>query len=193
MRICFATHNQNKVREIAQIAPAHIEIVGLSDIGITEEVEETGVTMEENSLLKANYVYEKHKIPVFADDSGLEVDALNGAPGLYSARYAKREGSDLDNISLLLENLKSQINKKANFKTVISYINENGSSITFEGIADGQITETPRGENGFGYDPIFIPDGHDRTFAEMSADEKNALSHRSKAFNQLLVYLNSLQ
>ncbi len=191
MKICFASHNQNKVREIAALSPKGIEIVGLVDLDIHEDIEETGSTLEENSKIKARYVYDKHKIPVFADDSGLEVNALNGDPGVITARYAGPERDNLKNIELLLKNLEGFKDKTAQFRTVITLIKD-GKEMQFEGIAVGEIQDELKGTNGFGYDPIFVPKGFDRTFAEMDPEEKNKLSHRAKAFQKLLSYLGEI-
>lgn len=190
MRICFASHNPNKIQEIAEMAPEGIEIFGLNELGFHDEIPETGTTIEENSRIKAKTIHSKFHIPVFADDSGLEVSALNGEPGVFSARYAGPIKNDKANMDLLLKNLKNTTDKSAQFKTVITYIQENGSENQFTGIAIGEIIETPRGDHGFGYDPIFVPEGYDRTFSEMTSNEKHALSHRAKAFQQLLSYLN---
>ncbi len=191
MKICFASHNPGKVREIAELSPKGIEIIGLADLDVHDEIEETGSTLEENSQIKARYVYERFKIPVFADDSGLEVDALNGAPGVITARYAGPEKDNQKNIELLLKNLQNSNDRTAQFKSVITLIND-GDEIQFEGIAVGDIIEEQRGTKGFGYDPIFVPKGFDRTFAEMDSEEKHKLSHRAKAFQKLLSYLGEL-
>lgn len=191
MKICFASHNQGKVNEIAALSPAGIEVIGLSDIGLQEDIEETGSTLEENSSIKARYVFDKYNIPVFADDSGLEVRALNGAPGVISARYAGPERDNQKNIELLLKNLQDHSDKTAQFRTVITLILD-GKEIQFEGIAIGKIQHELRGTNGFGYDPIFVPEGFDQTFAEMGSDGKNQLSHRAKAFKKLLSYLEEI-
>jgi len=192
MRICFASHNQHKVKEIAAIAPEGVEVYGLDELSIHEDIPETGDTLEENSILKAEYVYNRFKIPVFSDDSGLEVDALNGEPGVYSARYAGLEKSHEKNMTLLLNNLAGKTNRFARFKSVITFIDSQGQRMQFTGTVEGKIEEGKRGTNGFGYDPVFTPKGFDRTFAEMNDDEKNALSHRAKAFDQLLSYLKTL-
>lgn len=192
MKICFASHNKHKVREISSISPSGIEIVGLTEVGINEDIEETGLTLEENSRIKARYVFERCQIPVFADDTGLEVDALNGAPGVISARYAGPERNNQNNIELLLKNLQGKDNNSAQFKSVITYIDPNGDEMQFVGVVRGVIQDVLKGTNGFGYDPVFVPEGYDQTFAEMSGDEKNKLSHRSRAFQKLLSYLGEL-
>ncbi|MEP5613637.1 MAG: RdgB/HAM1 family non-canonical purine NTP pyrophosphatase [Cyclobacteriaceae bacterium] len=192
MTICFASHNENKVREISELSPDGIEIIGLNEIGITEEIEETGSTLEENSRIKARYVFDSKRIPVFADDSGLEVTALGGAPGVISARYAGPERDNSKNIALVLKNLQAFEDRSARFRSVITFIDQDGAEVQFEGMLAGQLQDHLRGSNGFGYDPIFVPDGFDRTFAEMAAEEKNKLSHRAKAFEKLLSYLGKL-
>ncbi len=191
MKICFASHNQGKVQEIAALSPEGIEVVGLSDLSIHEDIEETGSTLEENSAIKARYVFDRYKMPVFADDSGLEVNALNGDPGVITARYAGPERDNQKNIELLLKNLEKFNDKTAQFRTVITLILD-GKETQFEGIVVGEIQNELRGVNGFGYDPIFVPKGFDRTFAEMDPEEKNKLSHRAKAFQKLLSYLKEL-
>lgn len=190
MKICFASHNTNKVKEMNEIMPDGISIVGLDDLNITEDIAETGSTLEENSEIKASYVYDRLGIPVFADDSGLLVKSLNGEPGVYSARYAGPERDDNNNMNLLLENLKHHEDRSAEFQTVITYIDQNGSKKQFKGIVEGQIIKEKRGNNGFGYDPIFQPLNHEVTFAEMSHQLKNQISHRANAVQQLLDYLS---
>ncbi|WP_420582257.1 non-canonical purine NTP diphosphatase [Reichenbachiella sp.] len=189
MRICFATHNENKLREINQILSKY-EVVGLTDIGCREEIPETGSTLSENSKIKADFVTSKYGIPCFADDTGLEVEALNGDPGVYSARYAGRDRDNLANINLLLKNLETHSNKTARFRTVIT-LNLEGNTHQFEGIVNGIIVSVLKGEKGFGYDPIFIPEGYDQTFAEMSAESKNAISHRGRAVAKLVEFLEN--
>ena len=191
MKICFATHNSNKLKEVQEILK-QFEIFGLDDIGCKEEIPETGSTLVENSKIKAEYVWQTYKISCFADDTGLEVDALNGAPGVYSARYAGDQKNNSANIELLLKNLKSETIRSARFKTVITLI-LNGEVHLFEGVVEGNITDELKGNEGFGYDPVFIPDGYDRTFAEMSSDEKNAISHRGRAIAKLVDFLNDIK
>ncbi|WP_308706252.1 RdgB/HAM1 family non-canonical purine NTP pyrophosphatase [Marinoscillum sp. MHG1-6] len=192
VKICFATHNRNKLSEIQKLAPAQIQLVSLSDLELHEEIPETGSTLEENSAIKAQYVFDKLGMPCFADDTGLEVEALNGAPGVYSARYAGEQKNDRDNIALLLKNLDGNDNRKAAFKTVITYINSDGEKQQFTGEAKGVIITELKGNCGFGYDPIFVPENQSLTFAEMSAQEKNAISHRGRAFDKFISYLSSL-
>lgn len=187
MKLCFATHNRNKVTEIAHKLGNSFELVTLDDLGIGE-IEETGNTLEENSRLKAEYVFLEKDISVFADDSGLEVEVLDGAPGVYSARYAGLPKSDGKNLLLLLKNLQNESNRKAQFKTVITLITGK-ETIQFTGIIKGRIAQEPAGSGGFGYDPVFIPDGHSRTFAQMTLEEKNSMSHRALATQKLLFYL----
>lgn len=188
MRLCFATHNAHKLREIQQMLPTAWELIGLEALGCYEDLPEEQDSIEGNALQKAQYLWDKYQVNCFADDSGLEVEALEGAPGVYSARYAGPQKSDADNLALLLKNMQGQPNRKARFKTCISLVLQ-GEARSFVGIAEGQIIEQPRGSGGFGYDPVFVPTGHTRTFAEMSAAEKNAISHRAKAFAQLTDFL----
>ncbi|WP_456460528.1 non-canonical purine NTP diphosphatase [Reichenbachiella sp.] len=189
MKICFATHNENKLREINEILSDY-DIVGLNEIGCTEEIPETGTTLSENSKIKADFVTANYGISCFADDTGLEVEALNGEPGVYSARYAGNERDNLANINLLLKKLETHSNKSARFRTVIT-LNLEGETYQFEGIVNGAIVSELKGEKGFGYDPIFIPEGYNRTFAEMSSEEKNAISHRGRAVAKLVQFLEN--
>ncbi len=189
MKLVFASNNNNKIKEIQQLLPATIQIVSLLDIGCIEDIPETANTIEGNAILKANYVTEKFGLNCFADDSGLEVDALNGAPGVFSARYAGEPKNDDNNTNKLLANLKGETNKKANFKTVIC-LNLNGKQHLFTGIINGKIIEEKFGTNGFGYDPIFIADGYSKTFAELTMEEKSSISHRGLAVKQLVGFLS---
>ena len=185
MKLVFATYNIHKLKEIQALLPKTIELLSLSDIGCNEEIAETAATIEGNALLKAQYVKKHYHYDVFADDTGLEVTALGGAPGVFSARYAGAQKSDIDNIALLLKNMESQQDRSAHFKTVIALCM--GDEVrTFEGIAKGHITKEPVGTNGFGYDPIFVPEGYLQTFAELLTAEKNRISHRAKAFGKLI-------
>jgi len=163
-------------------------LLSLKDINCNEELPETGNTLEANSLQKAQYLYDHYQVNCFADDSGLEVNALNGEPGVYSARYAGEQRSHADNINLLLKNLEGKSDRSAQFRTVITLI-QDGKISQFEGAIKGQIIEDQRGTDGFGYDPIFMPDNFDRTFAEMSLEEKGKISHRAKAFEKLIFFL----
>lgn len=191
MKLVFASNNPNKIKEIQAQLPAHIQIVGLKDIGCTDDIPETANTIEGNAQLKADYVTQKYNLPCFADDTGLEVDALNGEPGVFSARYAGEQKSDDDNMNKLLQNLQNKENRNAQFKTVI-HLNLLNLQKTFTGIAKGEITETKIGDQGFGYDPIFKPENQNRTFAQMTLQEKAVISHRGKAVEQLIQFLNTL-
>lgn len=189
MKIVFATNNANKIFEIQSMLPKNIEIVSLESIGCHEDIPETSDTIEGNAIMKANYVTEKYGYDCFADDTGLEVDALNGAPGVYSARYAGEQKSAEDNMDKLLANLENAANRDAQFKTVIT-LNLNGKQYLFTGIARGVITAEKAGGKGFGYDPIFRPEGYQETFAQLSLETKNAISHRGKATRELIGFLN---
>lgn len=191
MKLVFASNNQNKIAEIKQMLPNSIELLSLEDIGCTEEIPETANTIEGNAILKANYVTEKYGYPCFADDTGLEVEALNGEPGVYSARYAGEQKNADDNMNKLLENLIDKQNRKAQFKTIIA-LNINNEQHLFEGIIKGEIISEKRGTKGFGYDPIFVPEGFSRTFAEMEMNEKAILSHRGIATRKLISFLEAL-
>lgn len=188
MELVFATQNPHKAREIEAKLGDGFTIISLDTLDITEEIPETAPTLEGNAIMKARYVYEKTGRDCFADDTGLEVEALNGEPGVYSARYAGLQKNPEDNIRLLLEKLQPHSNRKARFRTVIALIIE-GEEYTFDGIAEGEIISSKRGEEGFGYDPVFVPAGHTRTFAEMTLDEKNEFSHRAKAFAKMKEHL----
>ena len=190
MKLVFASNNKNKIKEFQQQLPATIEIVSLEDIGCNEEIVETADTIEGNSVLKANYVTEKYGYNCFADDTGLEVEALNGAPGVFSARYAGEQRSADDNMDKLLQALSNQPNRNAQFKTVVT-LNLNGKQHLFTGIASGEITLSKVGKEGFGYDPIFQPEGYQQTFAELSSELKNQISHRGKATQQLISFLKN--
>ncbi|MBP5650806.1 MAG: non-canonical purine NTP diphosphatase [Bacteroidales bacterium] len=188
MELIFATHNQHKTEEAREIAASFIQIKNLKDIGCFEEIPETADTLSGNALQKAHYVQERFHVNCFADDTGLEVEALDGRPGVYSARYAGEHCSYQDNVDKLLCEMKGKTNRKACFKTVIALILD-GKEYLFEGRVDGQIIENQRGVSGFGYDPVFLPDGFDRTFAEMSEEEKNSISHRGRAIRQMMDFL----
>ena len=193
MRIVFATNNAHKLSEIRQILGHRIEVLSLSDIGCHADIPETADTLESNALQKAEYVVDHYHISCFADDTGLEVDALGGAPGVFSARYAG-EGHDSEaNMSKLLGELGENNNRKARFRTVIALITLDGDHRevnTFEGIVEGQITHERHGDEGFGYDPIFQPDGYDKTFAQLGMDIKNHISHRARATEKLARFLS---
>ena len=188
--IVFATNNSHKLEEIRQILGDRMNVLSLKDISCHEDIPESGTSLEENALIKAVWVKEKYGYDCFADDTGLEVESLDGAPGVMSARYAGGDGHDsVANMSLLLENMREKENRAARFRTVIALI-EGEKHMFFEGIVDGSIMKTPRGEGGFGYDPVFCPTGYDKSFAEITADEKNAISHRGRATKKLIEYLN---
>jgi XTP/dITP diphosphohydrolase len=191
MKLIFATHNANKLKEVKSLVPTSIELLNIDDINFTTEIEETETTIEGNALLKAKTIYQQTGFNCFADDSGLLVDYLNGAPGVYSARYAGEPKNDENNLQKLLHELKSTENRKAHFKTVMALI-VNGKEYLFEGIINGEIINEKRGNHGFGYDPIFIPNGYTKTFAEMDSETKNAISHRGIALQKLLMFLKSV-
>ena len=191
MQLVFATNNLNKLKEVQSLIPEHIQLLGLKDIGCFEDVPETQMTIEGNAIQKAQYIKSHYGYDCFADDTGLEVEALNGEPGVFSARYAGAQRDANDNMNLLLKNLEGHINRNAQFKTVIA-LHLNGKLETFTGICRGEITQAKHGEKGFGYDPIFKADGYDKTFAEISLDEKNAIGHRGKAVRLLIDTLNQL-
>lgn len=192
MKIVFATNNKHKLDEVRNILGEGFEVVSLAEIGCTEDIPETGSTLKENAQQKAEYIYKKYGIPCFADDTGLEVEALGGEPGIYSARYAAinnaGEGHDSEaNMTVLLQKLNGKQNRNAHFKTVICLILS--APLFFEGIVEGKITTTRSGAEGFGYDPIFQPEGYDKTFAELGNDVKNGISHRARAVAKLAEYL----
>jgi len=191
MKIVFASNNKNKIQEIQSMLPDTIQIVSLESIGCFEEIPETADTIEGNAILKANYVTQKYGFDCFADDTGLEVEALNGEPGVYSARYAGEQRNADDNMNKLLEELLDKPNRNAKFKTVIA-LNLKGKQYLFTGIASGEITLEKKGTGGFGYDPIFKPTNYDETFAELSLAVKNEISHRGKATKALLDFLQNI-
>ncbi|MFO7824246.1 MAG: non-canonical purine NTP diphosphatase [Cyclobacterium sp.] len=188
MKICFASNNPKKLEEIRAALGNEFEIVSLAEIGCKEELPETGDTLEANALQKARYVKDHFGVDCFADDTGLEVAALQGAPGVYSGRFAGEPRSDERNVSLLLEKMQQIDHRKAAFRTVIALIIAD-KSFSFEGKAEGSITEQRSGNGGFGYDPVFQPEGYNKTFAELSMPEKNAISHRGKAVRELAAFL----
>lgn len=187
-KIVFATNNKHKLNEIRKITAGKIEILSLSDIECNEEIEETGITLEENALIKAHYVKSKYGYDCFADDTGLEVECLNGEPGVYSSRYAGPDCNPDDNMNKLLNEMQGSDNRNAQFRTVIAAI-LNGSEHLFEGVVKGKITENKRGSNGFGYDPVFIPNGYNHTFGELSNEIKNGISHRAVAMEKFTAFL----
>lgn len=190
MKLVFATHNLNKLKEIQELVPAGIELLSLTDINCTEDIEETGVTLEENAKIKANYVKNNYGYDCFADDSGLEIDALDGAPGVYSARYAGAEKSNEKNIQKVWSELAKKEDSKAQFRTIIA-AHIGGEISIYEGKVRGQIISEKRGNGGFGYDPIFIPEGYSKTFAELGNEIKNTISHRAKAFRYFISHFKA--
>jgi XTP/dITP diphosphohydrolase len=191
MKIIFASQNQKKTEEIRSLLPPGIILENLHDLHLEEDIPENEPTIEGNSAFKAQWVFQKFGLPCFADDTGLEVFALNGEPGVHSARYAGAARSDQANMDLLQLNLKDKADRSAQFKTVITYCDQE-QEVQFTGIVSGRISEEARGEHGFGYDPIFEPEGLERTFAEMDLAEKNSYSHRARALAQLLSFLEKM-
>jgi len=192
MELVFATNNNNKLKEIQAAVGDNIQLKKLSDINCFDDIPETSDTLKGNALQKAEYIYTKYGINCFADDTGLEIDALNGEPGVYSARYAGPQREAEDNMAKVLELMKTESNRKARFRTVIALI-INDQKYFFEGIVEGQILLERTGEDGFGYDPIFQPDGYTSSFAEMSLSDKNKISHRAKAVHKLVEFLKKKQ
>ena len=190
MKLVFASNNKNKIAEIQSMLPESIKILSLEDINCLEDIPETADTIEGNAILKADYVTQKYGYDCFADDTGLEVNALNGEPGVYSARYAGEQKNADDNMNKLLEALKNEENRSAQFKTVIT-LNLKGQQYLFTGIAKGNITHEKTGTNGFGYDPIFKPENFNETFAELPLETKNTIGHRGKAVKQLIDFLST--
>ena len=188
MELIIASQNQNKLVEFKKILGDKINLFSLSDIGLNQEIPENEKTIKKNAMFKAKFVNTQTGKNVFADDTGLEIDSLNGEPGVYSARYSGVERNSDKNIELVLTKLKNKSNRNSRFKTIISLIID-GKSVNFEGVVEGKITEEKRGTNGFGYDPIFQPNGYASTFGEMSLKEKNKISHRSIAINKMVQYL----
>lgn len=190
-KLVFATNNAHKLEEVAAILGDQVELLSLNDIGCQTDIPETAETLEGNALLKSSYIYKNYHLDCFADDTGLEVEALNGAPGVYSARYAGGEGHDAQaNMLKLLHELEGKENRKAQFRTAISLILD-GKEYLFEGVIKGEIIKEKRGDSGFGYDPVFMPKGYDRTFAELGNDIKNQISHRALAVQKLCEFLQS--
>jgi XTP/dITP diphosphohydrolase len=190
-QLVFATNNRHKLEEVVAKIGDRFKLLTLGDIGCNEDIAETGLTFRDNASIKSHYIHDKFQLNCFGDDSGLEIDALNGEPGVYSARYAGTHGDHDANINKVLDNLKASSNRKARFRTVISLI-WNGEEYFFEGTVEGTIRHERSGAKGFGYDPIFQPDGYEVTFAEMSLEEKNSISHRAKAMEKLLAFLEKL-
>ena len=187
-KLILATHNDYKAQEFRDILP-HYSVQTLADLGYDDEIKETATDLEGNSILKAETIFKRYGHVVISDDSGLEVDALNGAPGVYSARYAGEPRNDQRNTDKLLDKLQGTSNRKAQFRTIITLMNAE-NSFQFEGIVSGTIAKSPRGKAGFGYDPVFVPKGYQHTFAELAADTKNKISHRANAIEKLLHFLN---
>jgi XTP/dITP diphosphohydrolase len=193
MQLVFATNNKHKLEEIRAIVPKGIKILSLAEIGCSEELPETGNTLHQNSLQKARYVFDKYGEDCFADDTGLEIEALDGRPGVYSARYAGPQCNFQDNMNLVLTEMRNETNRRAQFRTVISLVRKEKMFEPkidyFEGTVKGEITTSPTGDNGFGYDPIFIPEGFTKTYAEMDSALKNTISHRAEAVKKLTDFL----
>ena len=192
MKLCFATNNSNKLAEVSEMLGDNFDLVSLKDIGCETDIPEDHETLEENSLQKAEYIVTNYQIATFADDTGLEVDALDGAPGVYSARYAGPQKNNQENIRLLLQNLANKSNREAHFRTIITLI-INQQVHQFEGKVMGEIITELKGIEGFGYDPIFVPNGHHKTFAEMNRQEKSSISHRGQAVAKLVAFLKNVE
>ena len=189
MKLVFATNNSNKIKEVSNLISNQIAIISLKDIGCKEDIVESENTIIDNAILKANYIKNNYGYDCFADDTGLEVDFLNGRPGVHSKRFAGENSTDELNMKKLLECMEESKNRNARFRTVIA-LNINNQVITFTGVCEGEILKQRRGNNGFGYDPIFLPKGYNNSFGEMSIIEKNKIAHRSKAVKKLINYLN---
>jgi XTP/dITP diphosphohydrolase len=190
-KLCFATNNQHKIDEVAALLGGHFALLSLRDIGFEGELAEDFFTLEDNSRQKAEFIFKNFQVPCFADDTGLEVEALNGEPGVFSARYAGSHRNSDDNMNLLLRKLTDQPNRQACFRTVITLFESETSIKQFEGLVAGSIITERRGSEGFGYDPIFLPDGFTKTLGEMAMEEKNAISHRARAITKLVEYLDT--
>jgi len=193
MRLCFATNNEHKLTEVRALLPASVELLSLQEIGCHEELPETQETLAGNARQKAEHVWQHYGVPCFADDTGLEIAALNGAPGVYSARYAGPQRLAADNVAKVLHELQDVTDRRAQFRTVIALFLPNGHYHEFAGAVEGHITEEVHGHEGFGYDPIFRPEGYAQTFAEMPLEQKNTLSHRARAVEQLVAFLRQLR
>ena len=189
MKLIFASHNEHKTTEIRQLLPPEIQLLSLNDLNYHDEIEESAATLEGNALLKATHVFTLFKLPCFADDSGLEVEALDNRPGVYSARYAGEPKNDDRNIAKLLDDLKGSTNRSARFRTFITLILPT-TTLSFEGIIEGEITHEKKGSNGFGYDPVFQPNESSITFAQMSMEQKNTISHRALALEKMISFLS---
>lgn len=191
MEIIFATHNQNKLKEVQVLMPSYIKLISLEDLGFDEDIPETSGTIAGNAIQKVEYLKNRFQQPIFADDTGLLVEALDGEPGVYSARYAGEQKSSEDNMDLLLKKLTNNNNRSARFVTAIA-LDLNNNQTLFEGVCEGSILLERSGSKGFGYDPIFQPDGYEKSFAEMTLTEKGAISHRAKALRKLIDYLKEV-
>lgn len=191
MQLVFATNNLNKLAEVQKMLPASIQLLSLKDINCFDEIEETATTLQGNAAIKANYITEKFGYNCFADDTGLEVEALQGAPGVYSARYAGESANAENNMQKLLTALENSSNRKAQFRTSIC-LNLNDKQYFFDGICNGEILKNKQGKEGFGYDPVFKPENHTKSFAEMTSEEKNKISHRGLAIKKLIEFLNTV-
>ena len=191
MEIIFATHNQNKLKEVQALMPSYIKLISLEDLGFDEDIPETSGTIAGNAIQKVEYLKNRFQQPIFADDTGLLVEALDGEPGVYSARYAGEQKSSEDNMDLLLKKLTNNNNRSARFVTAIA-LDLNNNQTLFEGVCEGSILLERSGSKGFGYDPIFQPDGYEKSFAEMTLTEKGAISHRAKALRKLIEYLKEV-
>lgn len=191
MKLVFATNNSHKLEEVRQILGSKVDVLSLNDIGCHDDIPETADTLQGNALIKARYIHDKYGMDCFADDTGLEVEALDGAPGVFSARYAGDGHDSQANMEKLLQNLTGKNNRNAQFRTVIALI-INGREMLFNGIVKGRISEEKTGDSGFGYDPIFIPEGYSESFAQMSSEQKNSISHRYRATKELNDYLETI-
>ncbi len=191
MKIVFATNNKHKLEEIRHLVNSRFTLISLRDINLMEDIPEDHLTLEENALFKARYIFKKSGIPTFADDTGLEIAALNNKPGVFSARYAGEEKDDQANMNKVLEELGNTGNRAARFRTVIAFVWDTDKEKLFEGIVTGKIGTGKKGNRGFGYDPLFTPDGYSLTFAEMPLDLKNSISHRYRAFQKFSTFLNN--
>jgi XTP/dITP diphosphohydrolase len=190
MKLVFATHNPGKLQEVRELLAPDYEVIGLSELGDHEDIEETALTLEGNAWIKARTVWQKHGLSCFSDDTGLEIEALDGAPGVFSARFAGPDKDPQANMDKVLDELKGQRNRKARFRTAVALV-LNGEEFLFEGTVNGEITTVQSGAKGFGYDPIFSPNGYNSTFAEMDAPTKNAISHRGVAIKKLVAFLKT--
>lgn len=192
MELIFATHNDNKLKEVQALMPSHVRLISLKDLNFLDDIPETSGTIAGNAIQKVEFLKDRYDLPIFADDTGLLVDALNGEPGVYSARYAGEQKNSEDNMDLLLKKLTDNNNRSARFVTAIA-LNLNHSQTLFEGVCEGTILKERKGDAGFGYDPIFLPNGYDQSFAQMSLTQKGEISHRAKALHKLIDYLKEVK